>query len=184
MYQGEEIGMTDTKLPMRDALDPIAHKYKSVPRFIFDLAGETINRDEMRTPMQWDSSKNAGFSSAEKTWLPVHTNFSEVNVDKETSDENSLLKLVQQVLKIRKEMPAINSGTLELISKGEFPKGIFAYRRKHENEEVMVLLNFCKQKKEFVLSGDWKNIFSINKSDILMNGKICLDTYGAVILKK
>jgi glycosidase len=78
MYYGEEIGMTDLPQPFGTALDPIPHKFKFIPRFIFDLLGLLINRDEVRTPMQWDGTKNAGFSSAEKTWLPVHRNYSEI----------------------------------------------------------------------------------------------------------
>ena len=92
MYYGEEIGMTNLKLPFATALDPIPQKFKSIPRFVFDLLGMTINRDEVRTPMQWSAEKNAGFSSAEKTWLPIHPNYDAFNVEKESKDENSLLK--------------------------------------------------------------------------------------------
>jgi alpha-glucosidase len=83
MYYGEEIGMTDARIKFKDGLDPIAQKMRKYPRFIFDLAGETPNRDELRTPMQWDTSKNAGFSAVDKTWLPVNTNYAAINVEKE-----------------------------------------------------------------------------------------------------
>ncbi len=185
MYYGEETGMTDVRMPYKKALDPIPHLYKGIPRFLVDLAGETMNRDELRTPMQWNSSKNAGFSTAEKTWLPAHTNFTNVNVEKERSDENSLLKVVQQVLKIRKEMPAIHSGTLELISKGTLPSNVLAFKRKMDGEEVLVVLNFSKAEKEIALTENFSNVlFSSSANEKLTEGKIHLSAYGTMILKK
>ncbi len=185
MYYGEEIGMTDARIPFKKGLDPIAQKMKNVPRFLFDLAGETPNRDELRTPMQWNSSVNAGFSSAQKTWLPVHTNFTEVNVEKEMSNENSLLKVVQQVLKIRKEMPAIYSGTLELIRTGELPSNVLAFKRKLEGEEILVVLNFSNAEKEISLTEKFSNVlFSSSANEKISEGKIHLSAYGTMILKK
>jgi len=57
MYYGEELGMTDGRIPFSKALDPIPHKFGFIPHRIFDLLGITINRDEVRTPMQWDASR-------------------------------------------------------------------------------------------------------------------------------
>ena len=91
IYYGEEIGMTNLKLPFATALDPIPHKYTFAPRFVFDALNVTVNRDEVRTPMQWDKTKNAGFSTAETTWLPVHPDFSTVNVDAQYEDADSCL---------------------------------------------------------------------------------------------
>ena len=184
MYQGEEIGMTDAKFPYSKSLDPIGQKYKAVPRFVFNLVGETMNRDEVRTPMQWDSSQNAGFSKGAKTWLPVHTDFSKVNVEKEKSDEHSLYRVVQQVLKLRQQMPAFSSGNLVLVEGKELAKGLLAYKRKLGNDEVMVLMNFTKTKKDFTVPGNWNSVFSVNKEDKFSDGKISLDTYGGIILKK
>jgi glycosidase len=184
MYQGEEIGMTDARFPYKTSLDPLGQKYKSAPRFIFDMGGETMNRDELRTPMQWDTSINAGFSTAKKTWLPVHTDFSKVNVEIETSDDNSLLREVQQLLKIRKELPALRSGALELSDTKSLPKGVLAYKRKTGEQEIMVVLNFNEKKEEISLSGTWTKLFSINKTDNFAGGKISLDTFGGMILRK
>ncbi len=61
MYYGEELGMTDIRLPFKTALDPIPHKYKFIPRFVFDMLRLTINRDEVRTPMQWDGGRKCRF---------------------------------------------------------------------------------------------------------------------------
>ena len=80
IYYGEEIGMTDGRIARRHAQDPIPHEFGLVPEFVFDLHGVTINRDQVRTPMQWDSSMNAGFSQAARTWLPVNPDHAVVNV--------------------------------------------------------------------------------------------------------
>ncbi len=183
MYYGEEIGMTDARIPFKKGLDPIAQKMRKVPRFLFDWAGETPNRDELRTPMQWDNSRHAGFSASEKTWLPVHTNFTEVNVEKEKGNENSLLKLIVNVLKIRKDMTAIDSGSLEFINKEDLPSSVLAYKRKAGSEEVLVVINFKNQKKEFSISGNWQPLLGINKGDVIRDGKIYLDNLGALVLK-
>lgn len=154
MYYGEELGMTDSRIPFKKGLDPIAQKMKSVPRFLFDLAGETPNRDELRTPMQWNNSKNAGFSSGEKTWLPVHENFSSVNVETEMKDENSLLKFVQKVLKIRNENEAFTKGDVELIPQKELPKNVLGYKRKWNGRTLNVIINFSSNEKAIYVAGE------------------------------
>ena len=79
------------------------------------MLGMTLNRDEVRTPMQWNGGKNAGFSSAEKTWLPAHPNYVDINVEKEINDTNSLANTIRTLLRIRNEHPALSNGSLELI---------------------------------------------------------------------
>ena len=75
LYNGEEIGMTDGKIPLGQALDPIPHKFGPILGWVLDKFGWTINRDEVRTPMQWTASRNAGFTAGEKTWLPVNPDY-------------------------------------------------------------------------------------------------------------
>ena len=183
MYYGEEIGMQDARIPYKNALDPIPHEHKFVPRFLVDMAGETLNRDELRTPMQWDSTRSAGFSQNTKTWLPVHTDFGKVNVEKEEKDTNSLLNMVQIVLKIRNEHSELSAGNLVLSFSKSFPKGVLAYKRSLNHQTVWVLLNFTKTKKEFSLSGHWSRIFGIHNNDALSQNKVSLDAFGGMILK-
>ena len=158
MYYGEEIGMTDARIPFKKGLDPIAQKMKKVPRFLFDLAGETPNRDELRTPMQWDSSFNAGFSKAAKTWLPVNENFSNINVQVELTNENSLLNFIHRVLKIRNENPAFSEGSLELISEKELPRNVLGYKRKLNGQTFNIIINFSLHEKRIHIAGE---LFSV-----------------------
>jgi len=80
-------------------------------------------------------------------------------------------------------MSAINSGSLEFINRKELPSNVLAYKRKAGGEEILVVMNFNTQKKEFVLSGNWQLVFGINETDAIRNGKIYLDNFGALVLK-
>ncbi|MBI3152142.1 MAG: alpha-glucosidase [Chloroflexi bacterium] len=180
MYYGEEIGMTDLPLPFNSAFDPIPHKFKFIPRFVFDFLGMTINRDEVRTPMQWDGRKNAGFSSAEKTWLPVHGNYKEINVEKESGEDDSLLHTVQSVLKIRRQEKAIQEGSLQILN--GLPEDVLGYSRKFEDEKIVLLLNFSSQEKEIRMDVS-ECLFKISTKDEVKNQAIRLDGLGGVIFK-
>ncbi len=151
-YYGEEIGMTDVRMPYRKALDPVAHLRPGLPRLLVDMVGETLNRDEMRTPMQWDSTKNAGFSDAEKTWLPVGENFKTINVASENKDENSMFNFIKNLTQTRNNHSALQTGKLELISKKELPTKVLGYYRTDGKEKLLVLINFSRHKKEFSIS--------------------------------
>ncbi len=180
MYYGEEIGMTDLPQPFSTALDPIPHKFKFIPRFIFDMLGLLINRDEVRTPMQWDGAKNAGFSSAAQTWLPVHGNYKEINVEKESREEDSLLNIIRKLIKIRNEKKSLQEGSLEMIS--GLSAGILGFTRRFDEEETSILLNFEKQPKEF----EFKNsecLFQLSKTDNITNTTLHLSGFSGVILK-
>jgi alpha-glucosidase len=180
MYYGEEIGMTNSKFAFGSALDPIPHKFKYLPRFLFDSVGMSINRDEVRTPMQWDASKNAGFSSAEKTWRPVHENYSRINVEKESRDDDSLLNTIRTLLKIRVAERLLSEGALELMP--GLPFGILGYARKSEDEKVVILLNFDEREQEFQLDS-YECIFKLSPRDGVKNKAINLDGFGGMILK-
>ncbi|MGA7193692.1 MAG: alpha-glucosidase [Anaerolineales bacterium] len=180
IYYGEEIGMTNLKLPFATALDPIPHKFKSIPRFVFDMLGMTLNRDEVRTPMQWNDEKNAGFSSAEKPWLTIHPNYDVINVEKESKDESSLLNTIRVILKIRNEYETLQQGSLELIA--SLPDYVLGYRRKSDTEEIIALLNFSESETQFpFMNGNC--VLKLSNQDELKNGKINLSGYSGMILE-
>jgi alpha-glucosidase len=180
MYYGEEIGMIDLKQPFNSALDPIPHKFKPIPRFVFDLLGLLINRDEVRTPMQWDGTKNAGFSSAEKTWLPMHGNYKEINVANARGEKGSLLNVIRDLLKLRKQERAFQEGSLELMK--DLPKDVLGYVRKFGNEKFIVLLNFDSEEKRFEIEST-ECAFKLSPKDKIKNKAICLAGFGGMILK-
>jgi len=180
IYYGEEIGMTDSKLPFGAALDPIPHKFKFVPRIFLDTIGLTINRDEVRTPMQWDGTKNAGFSSAEKTWLPVHENYGKINVETQHKDADSLLNTIRALMKIRRAEKVIREGSLGII-KG-LSDCVLGYTRMFDNEKVFILLNFSEKNIKFQFE-NLKAIFHLSKMDEVKDQTIHLGKFGGIILK-
>lgn len=180
MYYGEEIGMTDLPMPLDTALDPIAHKYKRFPRFVLDLLDVFVNRDEARTPMQWDATKNAGFSSAAKTWLPVHPNYPSINAEQADGEDHSLLRTVRTVLSIRGREQALREGELQLMK--NLPVNVLGFARKFESETLYVFLNFGTEVSEFEFQAD-ELLFNVSPRDELKKQAIRLDGLGGVIVK-
>lgn len=179
IYYGEEIGMEDLKIPYKEGLDPLAQKYKNIPRFVTELTNETLNRDDLRTPMQWNKEKNAGFSRADTTWLPIHPNYAvTTNVATQTADTTSMLHHFKNLLKIRNANEAFQSGDLELI-KPDFCKNILAYKRNLEGKSFTVLINFSK--KEIALPNNFvkgKMVYQLENSN-----QEKLQAWGAVIVE-
>lgn len=105
-YQGEEIGMTNAEISWEDTVDPSGCNCGPDR---YDEIG--CSRDPERTPMQWSGSeKNAGFSSADKTWLPVNPNYATVNVESERADPDSFLNFYKTVMQVRFSDPAFDVG--------------------------------------------------------------------------
>ncbi len=179
-YYGEELGMTNLDLPFKNALDPIPHKYTFAPRLFFDLMDVTVNRDEVRTPMQWDESRNAGFSVAEKTWLPVHPNYPTVNAKRENADETSLLNTFKRLLKFRRENITMQEGLLELLN--GLPKNVLGFIRKTASEERIVLMNFDERENEFPLDSS-ECVFKLSGNEELDQKAVRLNGFGGMIVK-
>ncbi|MFN8310565.1 MAG: alpha-amylase family glycosyl hydrolase [Chitinophagales bacterium] len=182
MYYGEELGMQDVRMPYRKALDPIPHLYKALPRFLVDWHGETLNRDELRTPMAWDSSATAGFSSSTKTWLPLHADHNMRNAASEISDSTSLLQHVKKLLHLRNNKPSLSIGTLELLNLPKCPRNVLVYSRKWEGEELWIVLNFNKQKQHLSLPNQQRLIYSTVPA-VKTDSGLKIDGYSGVILE-
>ena len=137
IYQGQEIGTPNTRLPFKDALDPIAATvYKRLPQFVVDRMSERLNRDEVRTPMQWDASANAGFCPDGVTpWLPVNPDYPQVNVAHQLVYGDSLLHLYRALLRLRRDSVSLQSGPLAMLE--TLPPGVLGYRR----ADLIVLAN-------------------------------------------
>ncbi len=142
-YYGEEIGMTQSYIPLKKGLDPLAQRFKWVPQFLVNMSGESINRDECRTPMQWTADMNAGFTTG-TPWLPVNKNYAETNVKAAFSNENSLLNFYRKVLKVRNHTDALQTGLLK-IDADKCTKRILAFYRITDKEKYLVLLNMSKK---------------------------------------
>jgi len=142
-YYGEEIGMTQSSIPLKKGLDPLAQRFKWIPQFMVNMSGESINRDECRTPMQWNAQENSGFTKA-TPWLPVNKNYTERNVKALLADEKSLLNLYRRILKFRNYTDALQIGKIE-IDYAISNKKILAYYRFTNDEKYLILLNMTKK---------------------------------------
>ena len=180
VYYGEEIGMTNGNIPIKIGKDPIAKTFSWVPQFVANLLPVAINRDVCRTPMQWNNTqKNAGFSSANSTWLPVNNDVENRNVLQQKNEKTSLLNVYQTLNRLRKENNAIHSGNIEIINTGN--KNILAFLRTCEDEKLLVLLNFSKSKITNNISQPIKEVvFSITNKKTFDG---ILDGFDGVILK-
>jgi glycosidase len=177
--------MTDGKIPIIRALDPIPREFRFIPQHVFDLLGITINRDEVRTPMQWDTSRNAGFSSAETTWLPVNADYQSVNIETEASATFSPLNTIRELQKIRKQYPVLESGLLELMINDKVPDHVLMFRRTSGKHEILVVLNFHKKECRFDFIGNkWIKSFGLNPDDNVGVGTIKLKGFGGMVLSK
>jgi alpha-glucosidase len=130
MYYGEEIGMTTTP-PARveDVRDPIGKK--GWP--------EEKGRDGERTPMQWDTSKNAGFSTAAKTWLWMPPTASTYNVAVQRKDPYSIFNFYKSLIALRRTNPALRDGNYITINPDD--QNVLSFLRKSGTHSVLVALN-------------------------------------------
>ncbi|MDR4288179.1 glucohydrolase, partial [Bacillus thuringiensis] len=122
IYQGEEIGMTNYPFKDLNELDDIESLNYAKEAFTNGKSMETImdsirmiGRDNARTPMQWDASQNAGFSTADKTWLPVNPNYKDINVQAALKNSNSIFYTYQQLIQLRKENDWLVDADFELL---------------------------------------------------------------------
>jgi alpha-glucosidase len=128
LYYGEEIGMPDVPLRRDQMLDPLTRRY-------WPFHG----RDQARTPMQWDSTSQAGFTSGQP-WLPVHPNYRLRNVEQQRADPHSVLSFYRSLLRLRQETPALHQGSFEALQTR--PAGGLAYLRRDPSGEALIALNF------------------------------------------
>ena len=138
LYYGDEIGMHDVPIAPEVAQDPWE---KREP-------GLGVGRDPQRTPMQWDGSRFAGFSAV-KPWLPVASDYPQVNVALQRKDPTSCLWLYRQLIALRRANPALSHGVYRALSVAQ---NVLCYERAAEAQRVLVALNFGDRPVEVSLS--------------------------------
>lgn len=152
IYYGEEIGMENTYIPKDKIHDPFEKRVKG------------LGRDPERTPMQWDKSKNSGFSNVEP-WLPINGNFLNTNVELEENKEDSILNIYKKLILLRKRMDVLKIG--DYIPFDCQNEAILGYIRKKEDKEILVLINFSNKNQSLTLPDAKLNlIFSTQKNNI------------------
>lgn len=127
LYYGEEIGMRDGMIPSERICDPVGKRFPP------------LNRDPERTPMQWTAGRNAGFSTAPDTWLPLGPDAERINVAAQEANAGSLLHFYRRLIWYRKQDACLTEGAYRSI---DGPPGTYVYERSLPNEKVVVALNF------------------------------------------
>jgi alpha-glucosidase len=149
LYYGDEIGMEDVPIPLEQVQDPWE---KNVP-------GLQLGRDPERTPMQWDDSPNAGFSTR-APWLPVADDYRIINVASEHREPRSILNLYRQLIGLRRSLPALAVGDYQ----GTQSEGaLLSYLREYRGQRIAVALNLGTEPLRFELpSGGGQLLLSTN----------------------
>ena len=114
-----------------------------------DRIVDVDGRDPERTPMQWDDTVNAGFSSG-APWLPVAPDAPQVNVALQQDDPASLLALYRRLLRVRGGSPALRHGAYRTLAAR---RGVYAYAREAEGEQLLVAINFSGSEQRVALGG-------------------------------
>ena len=169
VYQGEELGMTNTVFnsvkDFRD-LESINAYHELTEKGV--ISAEELfpkichkSRDNARTPMQWDDSKNAGFTTG-TPWIDVNPNYSKINAKEQMARENSVFNYYKKLIALRKEYEIIVYGDYNLLLPED--EDLFVYERSLDGKKLLVACNFSENEREFDF-------------DTVKNGKILTNNY-------
>ena len=139
IYYGEEIGMKEARLPRRLLQDPVGKKWYPFHR----------GRDGCRTPIQWSGGPGAGFTTGEP-WLPVGPEVEKRNVAAQEKDPASLLNFYKKMTWLRKELPALLTGSYRSVTHG-VPGDCYLFLRQSEEQKLLVALNFSPRRRKLAL---------------------------------
>ena len=191
VYQGEELGMTNcpfnTLENFRDlesinAFHELTEQGKMTEEEMM-AAISYKGRDNARTPMQWDDSAYAGFSTTEP-WIMVNPNYTKINAKDQVSREDSVFKYYQKLIRLRHESDLIVYGTYDLILDDD--TDIYAYVRTLGDEKLIVYCNFSENTREVELPEEFTTgkILISNYEDAKVSKKITLRPYEAIVIQK
>lgn len=160
VYQGEELGMTNIRLPLEQYQDvEIRNMYKK--RMAEGYPEEEVlrsiyvkGRDNARTPMQWSSEANAGFTTG-IPWLPVNPNYTAINAEAALADPDSVFWHYKKLIALRKEYPVFVEGDFTLLEE-EHPN-LFVYQRGTGEEQILVVCNFGGGETRWTLPALWQD---------------------------
>lgn len=150
IYQGQEIGMTNVQFPSIQDYNDVGminfykvetakgRSHDEIMRVVWK-----IGRDNARTPMQWNSTHMGGFTKANQTWLGVNPNYTEINVEDQLQDPDSILQFYQKMIRLRKENPVFVYGAYELLLPNH-PR-LFVYTRRLGKQKAIIINNFSEK---------------------------------------
>ena len=161
IYQGEELGMTNIQYEIEDYRDiETLNVYQE--RLDQGYTKEEImrsihakGRDNGRSPMQWDDTENAGFTTG-TPWLKVNPNYKEINAKSQINNPDSIFSCYKKLVQLRKQYPVFVDGRFQLLL--EQDENIFAYERQNADSKLLVVCNFYEKTLEMPLEEKWKDM--------------------------
>jgi glycosidase len=169
IYQGQEIGMTNVKFDSIDQYNDVGmvnyyriesakgRPHEEIMKVVWEQG-----RDNSRTPMQWNSEANGGFTTG-TPWLGVNPNYVDINVEAQQNDPNSILNFYKKLIRLRKEHEVLVYGTYDLILPDH--DKIYAYTRTLGNDKLVVICNMSRQEEKFELPQD----IAFNRQQLLIH---------------
>jgi oligo-1,6-glucosidase len=160
VYQGEELGMTNAPFNTIEDfqdIESLNHYREAVARGETPddvlLALRKMGRDNARTPMQWDASRHAGFTTGEP-WLGVNPNHVSINAESEVADPDSVFHHYRRLIELRHELPVIAEGDFTMLLPDD--ERVYAFTRSLDGVELLVLGNFSGDPVRVALDG-WED---------------------------
>ncbi|MGI4757404.1 MAG: alpha-glucosidase [Janthinobacterium lividum] len=151
LYQGDELGMTNYPFRSIEEYDDVEAKNawqhdvlggrESAEHYLHNLS--LVSRDHARTPMQWDASDHAGFTTGARPWLAVHPNYTEINAAAALSNPDSIYHYTRRLLALRKRNPTLIYGDFQDLAPDH--PNLFVFSRTLGNSRMLVALNFGKE---------------------------------------
>ncbi len=190
IYQGEELGMTN--YPFESPADfkdiESVHAYEEwcesgrVSHELFWPCITAVSRDNARTPIQWDDTENAGFSTG-TPWMPVNPNYREINARAAMADPESVFHYYQKLIALRKQYPVIVYGSYQLLL--EDSEELFVYIREYEGEKLLVVCSFTDKEVEFEIPKEFQGAQCLiaNYENSYDSEKMVLKPYEAFVLR-
>jgi oligo-1,6-glucosidase len=161
VYQGEEIGMVNVYFDRAEDYNDVSSLGDYRAMVASGVAPEEAlrriapkSRDNARTPYQWDSSENAGFTTG-TPWLKVNPVYKEINLEADRKSPDSVFAYYQKLIALRKAHPALQEGSFTLLCPQD--EQVFAYTRDLEDEHILVVCNMSGREAAFTLPEAYEN---------------------------
>ena len=190
IYQGEELGMTNVRFEDINEYNDIEtlnmYKDRISKGYSHDEIMASIyakGRDNARTPMQWDSTENAGFTTG-KPWLKVNKNYKFINAEDCLQDKDSIFYHYKKIINIRKHNDTIIYGNYKLLLPED--KNVFAYSRELNGDKIVVVCNFYNKEINLNFKEDFNNVeilLSNYKDSSILMKDLKLRPYEAIMYR-
>ena len=169
VYQGQEIGMLNWQpksIEQYRDVQSIYNYHHDNPKLSDEQKLRKLwrsSRDSARTPVQWDDSPNAGFTTAQIPWMDVNENYHRINIAQQEADPDSILNFYRKAIHLRKTLPVVRHGTYRELFR--YSSKLYCYAREMEGQKILVLCSFSE--KDQILPSPTG--FDFRKAELILN---------------